>query len=70
MTIASTPTPSRIPRYTTRRKEVITMMQKLHALLFPSRRRAPRDMTPFNGALLDHNRDAVFLALRQIHLLR
>lgn len=69
MTIAS-PTPSRTRRYTTRRKEVITMMQKLHAILFSSRRPEPRDMTPFNGALLDHNQDAVFLALHQIHLLR
>lgn len=46
------------------------MMQKLHAILFSNGRPEPRDMTPFNGALLDHNQDAVFLALHQIHLLR
>ncbi len=46
------------------------MRQKLQALLFSSRKPAPRQTTPFNGALLDQKREDVFVAMHRMGNLR
>jgi hypothetical protein len=57
-------------RSTRHRREVTTMRQKLRALLFFGRKRAPRQTTLFNGALLDQKREDVFVALHRMGNLR
>jgi hypothetical protein len=46
------------------------MRQKLRALLFFCRKRAPRQTTLFNGPLLDQKREDVFVALHRMGNLR
>ncbi|MET3919402.1 hypothetical protein [Arthrobacter sp. UYEF20] len=57
-------------RNTRHRREVTTMWQKLQALLFFSRKPAPRQTTLFNGSLLDQKREDVFVAMHRMGNLR
>ncbi len=66
MTYASTPARSTNHRLGSRRREVITMMQKIQAVL----RRSRRSANPFNGQLLDQKREDVYVEMHRLSFFR